>query len=111
MDYFMGAFSFFSHIEIAAENSFPGRDPVEPEVRYLSQEPQIQALISMRMNADQRLEHQQFTLDMKNSSGIKQNEAAKIDAVLNSRKDTGNSTVSSEAQNETGRFLEYEIDF
>ena len=67
----------------------------------------------MRMNADQRLEQQQFTLDMKNFSGIKQNEAAKIDAVLNSLKYTGNFTVSSEAQNETGRFLEYEyeIDF
>ena len=48
---------------------------------------------------------------MSNSSGIKESDAMKIDAVLKGMKVSGNATVASEAKNESRRYLEYEIEF
>ena len=45
------------------------------------------------------------------SSGMKENDAIKIDAALKGMKCSGNTTVSSEARNEDRRYLEYEISF
>ena len=42
---------------------------------------------------------------------MKESEAAKIDAALGAMKCAGNTTVLSEAQSESRRYLEYEIDF
>ncbi|MBR5248713.1 MAG: hypothetical protein IKV27_07235 [Lachnospiraceae bacterium] len=50
-------------------------------------------------------------LKMSTSSGMKESDAVKIDAVLKGMKFSGNTTVSSEAQNEARRYLEYEIEF
>ena len=50
-------------------------------------------------------------LKMSNSSGIKESDAVKIDAVLDGLKYSGNATVASEAKNESRRYLEYKIDF
>ena len=65
----------------------------------------------MRMDETAPLLHQKFMLKLSNSSGLKENEAAKIDAVLKGMKCTGNTTVVSEVHNESRRYLEYEIDF
>lgn len=46
-----------------------------------------------------------------NSSGIRESDAAKIDAVLKGMKVGGNATVFNEAKNESWRYLEYEIEF
>ena len=43
--------------------------------------------------------------------GLKEKDALKIDAVLKGMKCAGNATVVSEVQNESRRYLEYEIDF
>lgn len=46
-----------------------------------------------------------------NSSGIRESDVAKIDAVLKGMKVGGNATVFNEAKNESRRYLEYEIEF
>ena len=63
------------------------------------------------MNETAPLLHQKFMLKLSNSSGIKESEAIKIDAVLKGMKRAGSVTVVSEVQNESRRYLEYEIDF
>lgn len=101
----------YSTVEIAAEMVFPGHVPTNPVVKYLKHDPSIKTLISMRMDETAPLLHQKFLLKLSNSSGIKENEAMKIDAVLKGMKCAGNATVVSEVQNESRRYLEYEIDF
>ncbi len=101
----------YSTVEVAAEMTFPGHVPVNPMVKYLKHDPSVKTLISMRMNETAPLLHQKFMLKLSNSSGIKESEAIKIDAVLKGMKRAGNATVVSEVQNESRRYLEYEIDF
>lgn len=101
----------YSTVEVAAEMTFPGHVPVNPMVKYLKHDPSVKTLISMRMNETAPLLHQKFMLKLSNSSGIKESEAIKIDAVLKGMKCAGNATVVSEVQNESRRYLEYEIDF
>lgn len=101
----------YSMSEIAAEMSFPGHAPVKPELKYLQRDPSIQTLVSMRMNESSPLLHQKFMLKMSNSSGIKESDAAKIDAFLKEMRVKGKATVEREAQNESRRYLEYDIEF
>ena len=101
----------YSTVEIAAEMSFPGHAPIKPTLKYMQRDPSIQTLIAMRMDEQAPLLHQKFMLKMSNSSGMKESDAAKIDAVLKGMKCSGNATVSSEAKNEARRYLEYEIEF
>ena len=100
----------FSKIEIAAEMECIGHKPVEPTLVYFRKDPQIQSLVSLRM-ADNAMTHQVYTLELSNSSGIKVKDAVKIDSALSAMKISGNATVTSEAQSETRRIFEYEIDF
>lgn len=101
----------YSTVEIAAEMSFPGHAPVKPQLRYLQRDPSIQNLIAMRMDESAPLLHQKFMLQLSNTSGLKENDAFKIDTVLKGLKCTGNTTVASEAKNESRRYLEYDIEF
>lgn len=101
----------YSTIEIAAEMTFPGHAPIKPQLKYMQRDPSIQTLVSMRMDEAAPLLHQKFMLKLSNSSGIKESDAIKIDAVLKGLKCSGNATVASEAKNESRRYLEYEIDF
>ena len=101
----------YSKIEIAAEMRCPGHGPVEPQLRYMKYDPTISNLVEMRMNAQGALSHQTLTLKLSNSSGLKESEAAKIDAILKRLKCAGNLTVLSETKNEARRYLEYEIGF
>lgn len=101
----------YSTVEIAAEMEFSGHDPIKPQLKYMQRDPSIQTLVSMRMDEKTPLLNQKFMLKMSNSSGMKENDAAKIDAVLKGMKCSGNATVSSEAKNEARRYLEYEISF
>lgn len=101
----------YSTVEIAAEMEFPGHAPIKPQLKYLQRDPSIQALISMRMDEKAPLLHQKYMLRLSNSSGMKESDAVKIDAVLKGMKCSGNATVTSEAKNEARRYLEYEIEF
>lgn len=101
----------FSTVEIAAEMQFPGHAPIKPQLKYLQRDPSIQALVSMRLDENAPLLHQKYMLKLSNSSGMKETDAMKIDAVLKVLKCTGNATVESEAKNESRRYLEYDIEF
>lgn len=103
--------SDYSKIEIAAENDFPGKEPTKPELKYLLRDPSIRNLISMRLDGKSALTHQKLMIKLSNSSGLKESDAVKIDTILKAMKFAGNTTVQSEARNETRRYLEYEIDF
>ena len=100
-----------STIEISAEMDCTGHNPVRPELHYLQKDESIRNLIELRMNPDSPMTHQKVTIEFNNSSGIKVRDAAKIDAALKGMKISGNATVTSEAENESRRFFEYEIDF
>ena len=89
----------------------PGHDPVEPTIKYMKYDPNIQKLIEMRMDEKSPLKHQSLTIKLSNSSGLKESEAVKVDTILKGLKCAGNLTVQSEAKNESRRYLEYEIDF
>ena len=101
----------YSTVEIAAELDCPGNEPVMPQLRYMQRDPSIKTLVAMRMDKNAPLSHQKFMLKLSNSSGIKESDAIKIDAVLKGMKLVGNTSVASEAKNESRRYLEYEIDF
>lgn len=102
--------SNFAKAEIAAEMTCIGHDPVEPLLKYFAKDPQIQDLVSMRMQNSGLMQHS-YTLALDASSGLKEKDAAKIDAALAAMKIEGHTTVTSEAQSEARRVFEYEIDF
>lgn len=101
----------FSTVEVAAEMTFSGHAPITPHLKYLKNDASIKTLVDMRMDEKAPLLHQKFMLKLSNSSGLKESEAIKIDAVLKGMKCVGNATLVSEVQNESRRYLEYEIDF
>lgn len=101
----------YTTIDVAAEMSFPGHSPVMPQLKYLQKDPSIQTLIAMRMDENAPLLHEKFMLKMSNSSGLKENDAVKIDMILKALKCFGNATVASEAKNESRRYFEYDIEF
>ena len=101
----------YDRMDIAAEMSFPGHEPVMPHVRYLKYDPNIQNLIAMRMNPNGTVNRQTLNIKFSSSSGLKENDAVKVDMILKSLKMAGNTTVSSEVQNEAKSILEYEINF
>ena len=103
--------SNYSKIEIAAEMNFPGKAPVKPKLHYLKDDHSINTLISMRMDKNTPLLNQKYMLKMSTSSGMKETDAVKIDAVLKGLKCAGNTTLVSEVQNEARRYLEYDIEF
>lgn len=101
----------YSVMDVAAEMQMDGHEPHEPKLVYLLKDENVQNLIHLRMTGGSGFHHHKISIKMSNSSGIKENDAAKIDAVLKGMKVCGNATVVSEVQNESRRYLEYEIDF
>lgn len=99
-----------STIEIATEMECIVHDPVEPKLVYFQKDDSIKNLIRLRMS-DNTVKHQKFTLSCSQSSGIRENDAAKIDAALASMKYSLKASVTAKAQNEARRCFEYEIDF
>ena len=61
--------------------------------------------------ADNAMMHQVYTLELSNSSGIKEKDAIKIDAALSAMKIDGHISIASEVQREKRSIFEYEIDF
>ncbi len=103
--------SYESTTSILAQMDFPAHAPVRPELRYLKKEINIINLIEMRMNPQHPLQHQHFSIEMSNSSGIRIKDAAKIDAMLKTMKVACDYTVESQAHDEAHRILEYDIEF
>ena len=61
--------------------------------------------------SDNAVKHQKFSLYYSHSSGIKVNDAVKIDLALKAMKYSTKASVTSQAQSEARRFFEYEISF
>ena len=101
----------YSRIEIEAEASFPGKSPVEPELKYLKKDDSIKTLITMRMDPSSPMKKEKYKIQLSQSTDLKRKDAVKIDGVLKGLKCTGDASVASEANNETRRFLEYDIEF
>lgn len=101
----------YSMVDVAAEMYMDGHAPQAPELVYLQRDDNVQNLIHLRMTGGEGFHHHKISIQMSNSSGIKESDAIKIDAVLKGLKVSGNATVASEARNESRRYLEYEIDF
>lgn len=101
----------YTAVNVLAEMTFPGHEPIKPQLKYLQRDKSVQTLIAMRMDEKSPLLHEHLEIELSNSSGIKVEDAMKIDAILNGLKFTGNATVVSEVKNEARRCLEYDIDF
>ena len=98
--------------EIAAQISFAGHEPIRPELTFYRNEPQIIALIDMRMDhLENAVKEQHLSLKCAHSSGITEKTAASIDAAFSMMKCAGNTTFTSEAQNEVRQVFEYDIVF
>ena len=74
--------SSLASISIEAEMRFPGHAPIRPELHYLKKEINIVNLIEMRMDPLSPLQQQRFNIELSNSSGIREKDAVKIDAML-----------------------------
>ena len=98
-------------IDIAAEFDCGGHEPIMPELKYLQRDESIKNLINMRMHEQAPLKHQKIMISLGNTSGIKESDAIKIDAILKGLKCSGNTTVINEVQTEQRRYFEYEIVF
>lgn len=97
--------------EIAAQASFGGHSPKQPQLGYYRNEPQINDLIQMRLHQENTIKEQHLFLQCAHSSGITEKTAASIDAAFSAMKCTGNTTFTSEAQNETRQIFQYDILF
>ena len=96
-------------VEIAAEMEFLGHDPVEPKLVYLQKDLDVKNLIDFRMS--NATKHQKTSISLSNSSGIKVQDAMKIDAALTEMKYSAAVKITNEAHNEENSVLEYEIDY
>ena len=101
----------YSRVEIKDKASFPGKPPVKPELKYLKDDNHIKTLIAMRMDSSSPLFHKTYEIRLNQSTDMKKKEAAKIDGVLKGLKCNSEASVAVEANNETRRFLEYDIEF
>ena len=91
--------------------SFPGHAPKRPKLKYMQRDASVQNLVAMRLDKQGPVDHYKLMLKMSDSSGMKESDAVKIDAVLKGLKCAGNTTVENEVKNEARRYLEYEIEF
>lgn len=101
----------YSINEVKAELQMVGHAPKEPKLVYLSNDESVKNLIKLRVDGGDNLQNHKISINMSKSSGISVKDAEKIDAALKVMKVSGNTTVVSEARNESRRYLEYEIDF
>ena len=65
----------------------------------------------MRMDSNSPMTNETYKISLSQGTDMKQKEAAKIDGVLKGLKCNGDASVAAEANNETRRFLEYDIEF
>ncbi len=100
----------FTKVEVGAEMEFAGHEPVEPTLRYLKGDPNIEALIKMRMNRNAPI-HQKVAVNLCSSSGIKVKDAVKIDGAIRALHFNANGLIRKDAQSEARTVLEYEIDY
>ncbi len=100
----------FNKMEVAAEMDCLGHEPTEPKLVYLKGDPNIEALIRMRMAKNAPI-HQKVSVNLMSMSGIKVKDAAKIDGALKELHFGADGAIQKVAQSEANSVLEYEIDY
>lgn len=100
----------FARTEIAAEMECIGHAPKQPELQYFKSDSQIKNLIDSRMSSNPLI-RQEFTLRLIDSSGIKSNDALKIDAAITALKISDAISVEREVRLESRKYFHYEIEF
>lgn len=101
----------FDIVEVSAEMDCVGHAPVEPSLNFLKRDLSVQNLIAMRMDTNNQFKHQKISIELANTSGIKEKDAIKIDALLKQMNISGEVTLANETKKEERRFFEYEIFF
>ncbi len=101
----------YEFIGIAAENKYPGKAPVKPELKYWANDPSIKSLVAQRMNPENTLSYKEYRLDYNTCTGIKEKEAAKIDGVLKALKFSGAGSITAEVKSESRKRFDYLIEF
>lgn len=90
---------------------FRNANPVIPVVIYFKNESDIQSLIKMVLENNNKLKKRTYCLKASSSSGISLNEAASIGASLNGIKIKAGAAFENAAKTENEAILEYTIEF
>ena len=101
----------YNFLGVAAENRYPGKAPVRPELKFWANNESIKSLVEQRMDPENPLLSKTFRLDYNTCTGIKEKEAAKIDGVLKTLKFSGAGSISEEVKSESKKRFEYTIEF
>ena len=101
----------FVSIEVASDKKYKGHDANRPELNYFKNEPDIQNIILRRLDKDNPIYSDIEIFKYTNSSGIKRNDAAKIEGILKKLKISGSSSISTEIENEEKIYFEYQIEY
>ena len=100
-------------VEIEADVKLDGHDcPKKPELTYFKYDSDINNLIKTQTESgENKIKSKTYTFRCSETSGISNQTALKIDAVLQQLKCAGSVSVSHEAQKENRTVLEYHIEF
>ncbi len=106
------ALAAFTSVSIEKEAHFSGHEPAVPQLTYLKNDPEINALISMRMDNNE-LRSMNALVKLNSASSIKTSTAGKIDAVMRVYGSalSGEATVTRQTETESRGVLAYEIYF
>lgn len=101
----------YEYLGIIAEATYVGKEPKEPSLELWASNESIKSLVRQRLFDENPLQSETFRLDYNTSSGIKENEAAKIDGVLKGIKFNTTGSILDEAKKESKKRFEYTIEF
>ena len=99
-------------LRVEAESNFTGSDdPKMPTLCYLGKNLAVMRLIESRLDDRSRAVSKKYKIEFSKSLGIKAKDAANIDGALKSMGFAGNTSVTSEVESASRRYLDYEIEF
>ena len=101
----------YEYLGIVAEATYVGKEPKEPSLELWASNESIKSLVRQRLFNENPLQSETFRLDYNTSSGIKENEAAKIDGVLKGIKFNTSGSIQDEVKKESKKRFEYTIEF
>ena len=98
-------------VNMTAKKRFEGHEPIKPKVLYFKNDPTIKGLIKSRMDPHGKSTYAKYSFECRKLSGIKINDAKKIDMLLRAAKCSIGINIVEAAEKEEHRFLQFEIEF
>lgn len=95
----------------AKDMKFPGHEPLQPTLKYLKQDPDIQTLISVRMNEASPVERYKTRVEVSKTMGMKETDAIKMDAIIKKDKIAAGASIAEEVRKESRLVLDYLLEF